>query len=234
MPRRRWPWEEVPRASITMTGDIDGVIASGLMNDVGSVHRFTSLLCVGIPEGESCEAIWTVTPPRQIVLDVRSSAGRYAQTFIRQTEGWVVIQNLMVLIERYRGGGHAKRLVRNLAIVYDELGIIYASTVANDVLGGYVWAALGARARDPALQRRAMLEKLEVLALQGQIPREYAEAFISQLSKVDDDDLMQWISQLYIEDGADVGRLLLAGHAWEAYWDLNDNKVRDYIRDALQ
>lgn len=230
----KWPWSGQLRLGVCeSSGAIDEVVALGLVNDREQLERVSRLLAVCLPDEEPCVARWLLEGRNTACVEITSRLGVYRQSFVRQDDGWVVKQDLMGVDSVHRAKGLAKRLIRNLVVLYDELGIYHASTFADHEVGGYSWARFGARACDPVGQRGQLAERLAELVSDGTIGDEYERPVLQVIHSAADDELMLRVAALATEDGVPIGRPLLLSHAWEAYWDLRDADLRTYLRRVL-
>ena len=232
-----WPWQPSPRhPPPTMGGDVTGAISFGLAVSVEELSRLTAMICSGIPGEIQCRPIWAAEGANGFSLSVMSHDVQYSQTFHRTYEGLAVDHAYFRLPEDSRARGFAKRLVRNLVIAYDELGVRHVDIFAGLENGGYTWAKLGARAKDPALQLECLKDRLSKSIEAGRIPRAYEQLIIDELSVASGADLMYRAATLRTEDGGgfDFGKELLVGHSWEGYWDLRDSTLRAHLRETVR
>jgi hypothetical protein len=229
-----WPWAASPRGAPTgLSGDLPSIIAFELVPTEEELRKLTAMICSGMPDASEITACWSREGTNTLCVSVETPSGKLLQRFVRTSDGVAALHDLFMLTSNHHGRGHARKLMRNLVHAYDELGIRHMSTYANYGNGGYTWAALGARALEPQLQRDLLPELIDVQIRAGRIHADDREGILDLVDEAEDEELMQVIAALVSEDGEQIGRHILVPHGWEAYWDLADPAVRQYLTDAL-
>lgn len=191
------------------------------------------MICAGLPSELNIKACWSRPKPHLLRLEIDCPPeGVFMQTFRPHDGAFMVYQDAMVLDPKHHRRGNAKRLVRNLVIAYDEHNITEVRTKANYTAGGYTWAILGARACYPELQQDLLAKCLDDRIRTGQIDARYRRKVMLILDEMKP-TMMQDIAELEGPDGFKIGLALLYGHSWDAYWDLSNQDIRQYIREAL-
>lgn len=232
---RSWPWKQEPRAPApTLAGDVEGAIAFGLAADEAGLSLLTSMLCSGLPAEIECKARWLREGTNTCAVFVEQDEFKYHQSFRRTEDGSLrVDQGYFWLREDLRRQGSAKRLVRNLVHVYDQLGIRHVEVFAGLEDGGITWAILGARPKDPDSERELLLERASQLARELRLDEDLHEAIAEIISEASDEELMQRAVRIRLEDGTRFGELLLDRREWAGFWDLGDEAQRTYLQRTL-
>lgn len=192
------------------------------------------MICAAFPDDSACYAFWSPAGPDAVKLVVSGGPNHFEGIFARTDTGLAAEQKFFELQETRRGQGHGRRLARNLAHLYDRLGITHISTYANYTNGGYTWAALGAIALDPGYQRTELTKLLQRAVADGDVPAEYQTLVQELIDSASDKHLMWHFGELETAEGLEIGKIMLLQHGWSAYWDLSDDEAREYLKDALQ
>jgi hypothetical protein len=212
---------------------LDQAIAFGLCTSRKELRWISAMITSGLPDGP-VRATWVVDGAA-LRLDAEHSEGVFAQTFVRDDAGGLkAIMDVMVLDPKHHKTGNATRLVRNLAILFDRLGVACAETHANWGNGGYTWAILGARPKDADVQRRELRKRLDACVREGSIPAWAKRHVRETIDSTHDDDLMYEVAALELETTHDIGKVLLGPHSWDAYWDITDEAFRVHLTETLK
>lgn len=229
-----WPWQAAPRtAALSVGGDLESAVRFGLVESEDDLREVTAMICAGLPDDAPCRAVWTVDGA-SLKFEVKNEVATITQRFVQCDDGFLVNQDFLAVHPHYYAKGHARRLIRNLLILYDTLHVVEAHTHANHISGGYVWARFGARPKDPDSVRGQLGHALGTAIRSGQIPEAYRSIASDVINHTPDDELMQDVARLETEEGVNVGLHLLLPLSWDAYWDGRCPKFRNYISKALQ
>lgn len=229
-----WPWTADPRtAALEVGGDIAGAVGFGLVNSEEELREITAMICAGLPDDAPCHAVWSVGGDI-LEMKVVSEVSAIKQTFVRHEQGYAVKQDFLQLHPIYYKRGHARRLARNLLILYDTLGVDQATTTANHIAGSYVWARFGARPKDPEYVRAMLSYQLGVSIRSEQIDESFREGCMEVILHTPEEDLMYEVAMMEGEDGSSIGEILLLPLSWEAYWDVRCPAFRKFIKEKLQ
>ncbi len=191
------------------------------------------MICAGLPDDAPCHAIWSVRGDT-LEMKVVSEVSAIQQTFVRHDQGYAVKQDFLQLHPNYYKRGYARRLARNLLILYDTLGVDEATTTANHIAGSYVWARFGARPKDPEYVRGMLSYQLGVSIRSEQIDESFREGCMEVILQTPEEDLMYEVAMMEGEDGSSIGEILLLPLSWEAYWDVRCPTFRKFIKEKLQ
>lgn len=233
--RDDWPWQPAPRVPAPeLSGDLGGAVAFGLAVSREELEDVTALICSGIPAEVACKAAWKPESVGRFVVEVDTPDVKFRQTFIRTDHSLAVDQDAFYLPDDEQQRGHAKRLMRNLVVLYDRLGVRHASVVANHTIGGYSWAKLGAQPIDPDLQRKTLLGKLESVAQALQLTADELRGARDALASAAPHELMYRAASLARADRTSIGKALLVGAYWEGFWDLEDPWLRKLLRETIR
>lgn len=229
-----WPWVIDPRtAPLEVGGDIAGAVGFGLVSGEEELREITAMICAGLPDDAPCHAKWSVTGDA-LEMNVFNDVSAIKQTFVRREDCYAVKQDFLQLRPNYYKRGHARRLARNLLILYDTLGVDHATTTANHIAGSYVWARFGARPKDPDLLRGMLSHQLALCIKSGEIDEAFREGCMEVILHTREEDLMYEVAMMEGEDGSSIGELLLLPLSWEAYWDVRCPAFRKFIKEKLK
>jgi ribosomal protein S18 acetylase RimI-like enzyme len=230
-----WPWRPQPRvAGLVIEGDVQEVVAFGIGRTLEELRWVTAMITSGFPDGP-VKATWSLGADKKACVAATHQHGDFAQKFVRDEDGHLQAEmDALVLDPAYHKGGHAKRLIRNLVIVLDALGVTCASTIANYGNGGYTWAVLGACAKDPETQRGLLKERVAVCVRARTIPAAIQDYIVGVIDRANDHELMHAVAELELNSDHDVGKEILLPHSWNAMWDLSNQTQRDFILEALR
>lgn len=146
---------------------------------------------------------------------------------------WELSFDLYSLPSHLQNTGHSKRMFRDLLIICDRLGVAFIVAYANFEIGGYTWAKMAARATEPELHRQLLLKRLADRVAKGLIPAESQIPLETLIKSAPMGQLMYDIACSASRDGQPLGKPLLLGHSWDAFWDLSDPGHRSMISEAL-
>lgn len=233
-----WPWPREPWTGVLFVKvDFQTIADFGIAADEGELSKLTAMICSGMPKQiEAVTAEWRREATNEVRLSiVDPEHAAFHQTFLRTSGELCVRQDYYKVHPRYQKGGNARRLLRALVHVYDDLGITDVQTYASLENGGYTWAAFGARAKYPDMQRKQFLiERMEFCIRSGLIDALYRETITTAIIRATDDDLMLTVARLTGPNQEPLlGQIMLASHSWDAYWDLADPVTREHLKQVL-
>lgn len=228
-----WPWTETPRVPApNLVGDVEGARAHSLWAGDITLEQMMALLCTGVPgDGEVDVHLQLVGD--DLHVEICGDTCHIEKRFVIQPDGVDVVFDRYFLPEELQNTGHAKHMFKNLLVGYRELDVSFIVTLANHKVGGYTWARLAARPKSADEQRDVLLDRLEPVAKQAKFTTREARALEKLIERAPIERLMYEVARSVSPEGKQLGKPLLIGHHWEAFWDLSDPDHRVLIAEAL-
>ena len=83
------------------------------------------------------------------------------------------------------------------------------------------------------MHRQALLRRLDNLELGNSLPDVEVATLRRKILEAPPDRLMLDVANARSPTGSEIGKRLLLGYAWHAFWDLTDMKQREALSRAL-
>lgn len=236
-PEHSWPWTPRPRQSPVDLKMIRNPEEFGLFADEAGALRLANELMAGVPESIVAHASWTKYIPfpgadPELKFRLREDDVTLVRTFRRENNRLIVEHDYFELDEKYKGGGHAIRMLQASLAAYDRLGVNEIHVHANLDMGGYVWARNGFRASDPATQRLVFKYSAQRQLRQGLMTEARFTMLMEVLNTSSDLELMYNIAVLK-DDGVEFGKEFLLESDWWGLADLDDPEHRALLAKAV-
>jgi hypothetical protein len=197
-----------------------------------SLERMMTLLCTGVPGAGAVEVDLAIEGDA-LRVHILCDTCEIRKRFLPADAGYDVVFDLYALPSGMQNTGHAKRMFRNLLVGYDQLNVGFIVTWANHKVGGYTWARMAARPKNAIAQRDELLDLLEPVSKRERFSTEDARALEKLIEETPIERLMYEVARSVSPEGRRLGKPLLLGHRWDAFWDLNDPIHRATIAEAL-
>jgi hypothetical protein len=228
-----WPWEGQQRVPAPrLRGTVDSAKTYPAFKPGMSLEQMMSLLCTGVP-GVGVVDVSLNCKGDELEIEIANETCRIQKRFLPAGEGYDVVFDLYALPEAFQNSGHAKRMFRNLLTGYSKLDIGFIVTHANHQIGGYTWARMAARPKDGLKQRDVLLDRLHPIAKRERFTTAEAQALEKLIEDAPIERLMYEVACSVSAEGRRLGKPLLIGHRWDAFWDLTDPDHRMTIAEAL-
>lgn len=236
-PEHSWPWTPRPRQSPVDLKMIRNPEEFGLFADEAGALRLANELMAGVPETIKAHASWTNDIPYpgadpELKFRLREDDVTLVRTFKRENNRLIVEHDYFELDEKYKGGGHAIRMLQASLAAYDRLGVNEIRVHANLDMGGYVWARNGFRANDPSMQRLVFKDSARRQLRQGLMTEARFAMLMEVLNTSSDLELMYNIAVLK-DNGVEFGKQFLLESDWWGLADLDDPEHRALLAKAV-
>lgn len=230
-----WSWSTTePLSEPDLTGDIAAVLRQGIWSDKDDLLATARAAATAVPVPGRVNVQFLVAEPGVCTVALDHPACRMLQTFNAHDAGLFVHFDGLFMRNDFQLRGHATAMLKNLALVFDRLDVHHVLTYANCEVGGYAWARMAARAYEPDLHRGLLGQHVEDLVRRGTLSTADAEVLNTLIKESPDDRLMYAVAGARSENGTRIGRDLLLGYGWEAFWDLSDGEHRRLIDEAVR
>jgi hypothetical protein len=235
-----WSWQEEFRSSPPrLTGDPDAARAFPIWTPQMPLERFAHLISLASPGPEPVEVKFTVAGD-QLKVEIASDTCDLTQRFTYLDGELEVVFDLYAIADSYQNSGHARRMLKNALIAYDALDVRLIVAHANSGehadlgAGGYVWATLGAQSVDWPIVKQELLDRLPGVARAERFSRTEARDLENLIYSPPSPRLMYDIARTTNARGKQLGRPLLLGYSWIAFWNINDPVQRQLIEEAFE
>ena len=229
-----WPWPKEPRdPPPEVVADYENLLRLGIWASRAQIDEMASLMAAGVPEGGPVRVTYEVKGPGACEVSMEHADCQLQKTFYREG-GYIEVDFHGYFIPSHKQKtGCARRLFRNLAHCYIELGVATVVTRANCEGGGYAWARMGARPIEWKQTQQLLLARLDATDWHGSVRPDELDAVKRCILHGPPERVMYDLACSVGGDDVQIGSDLLLGQTWQAFWDLTDSTHRQLIAEAM-
>lgn len=252
----------------------EGAGAAKVLEDTGRIwdetiqappKQFFDDISKGLPKGAQVEGDVSALPRLgpagsdtlelngAIVAEDGTVLGQFRRNFFRDPDGTLRVEHDLFFLEKgEQGAGVAKRLMANMELEYERMGVAKVELLANLDVGGYAWARYGFVPTQDAwnIMRSRILRQIENLLNKGVRISDDTLSAINLALRTEDPRAIWQIADLTeditvrfarpvegtlktITETRSIGKQLLLGQSWEGELALSDDlamaRFRAYV-----